>query len=275
MTLLHVASSRWWTAWYPEVMLVCAALLAVYWWLTEPVRKKYRLAPAVEARYAVPFWLAVLTVWLAEGTPLHALSEYFLFSAHMVQHILLALVFPALFLLGIPDWLWRPLFRISTVKRVARVLTHPVLAVVLFNGIYSTWHLPGAYQSALYDHDIHFVQHLILIFTALLMWWPLVTRSTDVPRLSGPVQLVYLFFMSVAQIATYGYITFNNRLLYEFYARAPRVWDVLTPYNDQVLAGIIMKIGSMLVFVPTLVVVFFQWVRKEEQAAVGQAPAER
>lgn len=250
-------------------MLVCAAFLGVYWWLVEPVRRKYNLAPRVEKRYTVPYWLAIFTIWLAEGTPLHALSEQFLFSAHMVQHILLALVFPPLFILGFPDWLLKPLFRIRFLKRLARILTNPVLAIVLFNGIYSAWHLPGAYQAALYNHDVHLVQHIIMIFTSILMWWPLVTHSSDVPQLPGPIQLVYLFLMSVAEIATYAYVTFNNVLLYEFYARAPRIVAVLTPEYDQILAGIVMKLGSMLVFVPMLVVIFFRWVRNEERRAAG------
>lgn len=271
MILLHVGTSRWYAAWYPEVLLVCAALVGIYWWLMEPVRRKYNLAEEAESRYVTPFLLGIFSVWLAEGTPIHALSEQFLFSVHMFQHILLALVFPLLFVIALPNWLLRPLFRIRPVKVVAKVLTNPVVAIVLFNGVYSAWHLPGAYQAALYNHNVHLVQHLILIFTAILMWWPIFSNSEDLPPLPGPAQLVYLFFLSVAQIATYGYVTFNNTLLYDFYAKAPRIWDVLTPEADQILAGIVMKLGSMVVFVPVLVVIFFRWVRKEEARSANQA----
>lgn len=275
MFVLHVPANKWWTAWYPEVLLVCAGFVGVYWFLVEPVRRKYRLAERVETKYTTPFLLSMLAIWLAEGTPIHALSEQFLFSVHMVQHILLALVFPPLFIMGFPDWLLRPLFRVRYVLPVARVLTHPVVAIVLFNGVYSAWHLPGAYQAALYNHDVHFVQHLILVFTAILAWWPLVSRSRDLPRLPGPAPLIYLFFFSVAQIATYAYVTFNNQLLYEYYARAPRLWGI-SPMTDQVLAGIIMKLGSMVVFLPILVVLFFRWVAREEKNAVHRPqPAPR
>lgn len=263
MVLLHVASDRWWTAWYPEVLLVCAGFVGVYWWLMEPVRERYNLADKAENRYVIPFLFSMLAIWIAEGTPMHALSEQFLFSVHMIQHILLALVLPPLFILGLPNWLLKPLFRVRSIRIVVKIVTHPVVALVLFNGVYAAWHLPGAYQVALYNHNMHFVQHLILVMTAIFMWWPLVTHSEDVPALPGPAKLIYLFFLSVAQIATYGYVTFNNALLYEFYEKAPRVTP-LTPMEDQILAGIVMKIGSMLVFVPFLIAIFFQWVRKEE-----------
>lgn len=267
MILLHVATDRWYSAWYPDVLLVCAGFIGLYWWLVEPVRKKYDLAEQVENRHVIPYWLAIFTIWLAEGTPLHALSEQFLFSAHMLQHILLALVFPPLFIMGFPNWLLRPVFRIRFIKSLAKILVNPVVGMVLFNAVYSAWHLPGAYQAALYNHNVHLVQHIILVFTAILMWWPIVSRSEDLPPLPGPAQMIYLFFMSVAQIATYGYVTFNNTLLYEFYARAPRIWEVLNPTADQILAGIVMKLGSMLVFVPTLIVIFFRWANREEQSA--------
>lgn len=250
---------------------MCAGFVGVYWWLMEPIRKKYKLADKAENRYVIPFLLSMFALWLAEGTPIHALSEQFLFSVHMFQHILMALVLPPLFIMGLPNWLLRPLFRVRYVLPVARVLTHPVVAIVLFNGIYSAWHLPGAYQAALYNHNMHFVQHLILVFTSILMWWPLLSRSEDLPPLPGPAQLIYLFFVSVAQIATYGYITFNNTLLYDFYARAPRI-DGISPMQDQLMAGIVMKLGSMLVFVPVLIALFFQWVKREEQKARGNGP---
>lgn len=270
MTLLHVGTSKWYAAWYPEVHLVLAAFVGAYWLLMGPVRRKYNLAEEAENPYVIPFLISMFSIWLAEATPVHALSEQFLFSVHMFQHILLALVFPLFFVLSLPNWLLRPLFRIRPVKAVAKVLVHPVVAIVLFNGIYSAWHLPGAYQAALYNHNVHLIQHLILMFTAVCMWWPIFSNSEDLPPLPGPVQLVYLFFLSVAQIATYAYVTFNNTLLYDFYARAPRIWDVLTPEADQILAGIVMKLGSMVVFVPVLVVIFFRWVRQEEARSTGR-----
>ena len=50
-------------------------------------------------------------IWLASDWPLHDLAENYLYSAHMVEHLLISLVAPPMLLLGIPDWLTRSLLR--------------------------------------------------------------------------------------------------------------------------------------------------------------------
>src|SRR5947209_15652849 len=93
-------------------------------------------------------FLAGLTALLAAlNGPLHDLSDYYLFSAHMVQHLLLTLVVPPLLLAGTPAWMADVL--IGGLRRQhlggALVVTRPVPALGLYAVTLVGWHLPGPY----------------------------------------------------------------------------------------------------------------------------------
>src|SRR2546430_16912061 len=55
-------------------------------------------------RRVASFAAALVVLFLALNGPLHNLSDSYLFSAHMVQHLVLTLVFPPLLLYGTPAW---------------------------------------------------------------------------------------------------------------------------------------------------------------------------
>ncbi len=95
--------------------------------------------------------------------PLHNLSDQYLFSAHMAQHLLLTLVFPPLLLYGTPAWVVRPLLRPRWVMALGRVVTRPLWAAILFTGPITIWHAPALYEAALRNHNLHIVQHLIFL----------------------------------------------------------------------------------------------------------------
>ena len=122
------------------------------------------------------FLAALLVLLGALNGPLHDLSDYYLFSAHMVQHLLLTLVVPPLLLAGTPGWmadaLLRPLRRRRTLGTLAHAATGPVTALGFYAVSLIGWHLPAPYEVALEHHAWHVVEHLVLIATALLAWWP-------------------------------------------------------------------------------------------------------
>lgn len=263
----QLSAHRFEDLWYPEVLawtllLNVAYLLAVNLW-----RRSFHWGPPVPVKQQVYLSIGLWTVYLSEGTPLHLLSETYLFSAHMVQHILLTLVMPPLILLGIPDWMLRPLIRWAPIRVIMKVLVHPVPALLAFNLIYSFWHMPVAYEAILIYHWFHGVQHIILVFTALMMWWPICSPLKELPRLTESVQMFYIFLIGVSQIAVFGVITFAESVMYDFYAQAPRMWGISAKV-DQELAGVIMKIGGMSVFVIAWFIIFFRWVSREERTAL-------
>lgn len=262
--------------WHPGVLLSVFLVMDAYLLAIGPLRRRLGWGPPVPAGKVAAFLAAMATVYLAEGTPVHELSEHFLFSVHMLQHVLITTVFPPLLLIGLPDWMVRPLFRTRAALAVGRVLFHPVPALLTFNVVYSLWHLPFFYDSALYNHYVHMLQHALLVPTAILMWWPLLSPLPELGRLHEGLQIVYIFLVSVAQLAVFGVVTFAEDVLYAKYANAPRVWGIAA-HVDQQLAGIVMKLSGAAVFTLLLGLVFARWAAREEAASAAalEAPGDR
>ena len=255
-----------WTHWHghPEVLIGLAVLQGLYLLGVGPVRERYGLAGDVDPRQVATFSLGVLTIFVALLSPLHILSDQYLFSAHMLQHVLLTLVAPPLLILGTPHWLIRPLLRPDPVFIAARLLTHPVVAFAVFNLVFSMWHIPALYNLSVTNHAIHIGEHMLFSGTALLMWWPIASTMPELPRLAYPLQMVYLFTLSIAQIIVFGPVVFSGEPLYEWYSQAPRIWSIGVMVDQQV-GAVIMKIGGGAIFMTLLIVAFFRWYQREEQ----------
>ncbi|MBX7118903.1 MAG: cytochrome c oxidase assembly protein, partial [Gemmatimonadaceae bacterium] len=146
------------------------ALYAIYEWRAA-VHRAEGLAPTAIQRACTVTGLAAM--FLTLNGPVHDVSDYYLFTGHMVQHLVLTFVTPPLLLLGTPGWMLRPALRQRHVATAARWVTRPRHAFAVFNLTLATWHLPPLYNSAMYHHEVHIAQHLMFLVTAVIAWWPL------------------------------------------------------------------------------------------------------
>ncbi|MEE9199304.1 MAG: cytochrome c oxidase assembly protein [Dehalococcoidia bacterium] len=260
----HVVEFSW-TDWNvePSVILGVFLLEALYLIGVGPLRERYGWGQEVGHRRVVSFTLGVWFIFFALSSPLDTLSDEFLFSAHMVQHLILTLVVPPLLLLGTPGWLLRPLLRSSRVFQGAKFLTFPPVAFVLFNGTFAMWHVPAIYDAGLEHLSVHIIQHLLFMATGVLLWWPILSPLPELPRLPYGGQVLYLFLLSVPPGVIGGVITFSNDVLYSTYAEAPRIWG-LSASADQQIGGVMMKLPGFLIFIIAAAIVFFNWAAKEE-----------
>ena len=252
---------------HPEVITGLALLLAAYLLGVGPLRRRYAWADRISPWRIAAFVSALGITFVTVTGPLHDLSERSLVSAHMVQHLLLTLVFPPLLLSGLPGWLLRPLLAIPGVARMGRRLTRPVLALSIYSVVFAAWHLPSLYEWALRNHEAHILEHLLFMAAALLVWCPVLSQLPQWPRLQPPAQLLYLFVAGIPMVPVAAFITLSDEILYPFYGNAPWVWG-LSPLADQRLGGVIMWVGGPLVFLVTMTVVYFRW------AGVGQEPVD-
>ncbi len=257
-----------WFLWHghTDALIGLAVVQGLYLLVVGPIRERLGLAESVDPRQVAIFTAGIIVIFVALLSPLHVLSDNYLFSAHMGQHVLLTLVAPPLLILGVPDWLVRWILRPGPVFIAARILTHPVVAIVLFNVIFSIWHLPAVYNLSVTNHGVHIAEHLSFISAALIMWWPIVSTMPELPRLSHPIQMIYLFTMSVAQIIVFGPVTFASEPLYQWYIDAPRIWSI-SPLSDQQIGGVIMKVGGGFLFMTLLVIAFYRWYKSEQEEA--------
>ena len=225
-------------------------------------------------RHVASFTGALLVVFLALNSPLHNLSDTYLFSAHMAQHLLLTLVFPPLLLYGTPAWVVRPLLEPRWILAAARVVTRPLVAAIIFSAPIVIWHVPVLYEAALRDHNLHIVQHLVFLSTAVIMWWPVLSPIPELPRAQHLVQLLYLFLLGIPMSVTGALITLSGSVLYPFYATAPRVGG-LSPLDDQQIGGLLMWVlGGLMLWIVMTVIWFRYSVWDQRADAETRVPEE-
>lgn len=239
--------------WFSIVMLHGAYLLAV-----GPFRTKFPNSRPISSFQLVCWTMGILTIILALITPLSTLADQYLFSAHMLQHVLLTLVAPPLMLLGLPAWLFDPLTRVPWLLNLARKLTRPFWAFAIFNVTFAAWHIPAFYNLALYAVPIHLLEHFTMVFAAFLLWMPVLSPTPLLPRAPLPVQVLYIFLASVLSTGLGALITLAKQPIYVFYEQSPRIWGIPT-LDDQVWAGLIMWAGAAAIFLVALSIVFFYW----------------
>jgi putative membrane protein len=254
------ALSWTWGSVHPEVVLGVGVLAAAWAWAWR--RRGTRPPPGQAAR----FLGAMLALLVALNGPLHDLSDGYLFSAHMVQHLVLTLVVPPLLLTGVPGWMVDGALAPVVARRpgaaLVRALTRPLTAFALYAGALIAWHLPALYNAALEVHGWHVVAHVVLLAAAVAGWWPIASPSRLAPALPPAAQLLYLFVFGMPMTVVAAMITGAERVLYPFYATAPRIVD-LTPLADQRLGGVIMWVPSGLIPLVAFTVVFFRWAAAE------------
>ena len=293
MLLLHPAASLSWSEFtvHASTAIGITALGAAYFWRAHrgpsaadrfPVTLADTSAatsaqidaaaahPGPTAGQRASFVVALLLLFLTLNGPIHDLSDYYLFSAHMVQHLVLTLVVPPLMVLGTPGWMLRPLLRNRLVFALARRVTTAFACFMIFNVVLAFWHLPPAYNTALAYHPVHITQHLMFIAASVLMWWPITSMLPELPRAPYPAQMMYCFLLVIPMSVISIYITMADTLLYPAYATAPRILGI-TPMEDQHYGGLIMWIPGGVFFYAVMTVVFFKWsARGEDDEASAQ-----
>ena len=138
-------------------------------------------------------------------------------------------------------------------------LLKTVLDFATFNLVIVVWHLPPVYNLAMAQHQVHIVGHLLMMAASVILWWPVLSPVSELPRAPYPIQLLYLFVVGLPMVMVAILISMADGMLYPYYAAAPRVWPWLTPHADQHLGGLIMWIPGGLVFLLAVSVIFFRW----------------
>lgn len=259
------AAAGAWQHWdlHPSVGVGLLFLAGLYVWLGGLTAPRRRVAA---------YGTSLLVLLVTLNGPLHELSDEYLFSAHMVQHLVLTLVFPPLFLYGLPATVVRRVIRPPWLLRVGRRLVQPLLAATIFSIVMVLWHLPLLYEAAMRHHALHILQHLLFLTTAVIMWWPVLSPAPELPRASYPAQMLYLFLLGIPMSIVGAFITLADAPLYPFYVAAPRVWG-LSPMVDQQIGGLIMWVPGGLIFWVAMTVVWFRWSAREAQGdAERQVP---
>ena len=254
--------------WHPHLdVWALVGALGLFYALA--VRREQARRPGervVGRRQVVCFGSALGVMWLASDWPVHDVAEGYLYSVHMVQHLLLTLVVALLLLAGTPAWMARRLLGQGAVLRTVRTLSRPLTGLIQFNVILVLSHWPLVVEATVLHHPLHFVAHAVLLGSAVLMWMPVASPLPQIPRIRPPAQMLYLFLQTIVPTVPASFLTFNDRPLYGIYARLPRLWGI-SALTDQQTAGLIMKIVGGLFLWAVIAAIFFRWYEREERAA--------
>ena len=255
---------------HPEVLAILLPFAALYW--AALTRLAPRLLPSgtpAATRRQIGFWYTGFGVlFVCAEWPVHDISEKYLYSVHMAQHIGFSLIAPPLLLLGTPGWLTRWLLQPRWLRAFVKGVTRPLVAGVLFNAAVAITHIPSFVDFTLEHQVAHFFAHLFIFTTSLIMWFPVLNRLPEFPRLSYPGRMIYLFLQSILPTVPASFLTFAEGPVYHFYASVPRPFPI-TLISDQQVAGAIMKVGESALLWGIIVVMFFRWYREEEPAKRG------
>ena len=250
----------------PVLLGSLLALALSYALAVGPLRARLAPGESFPRFKALAFAAGIVLTYLTEGSPLHDLAERYLFSAHMVQHLLISYLCVPLLLWATPAWIWRKLLLSRAVRPVARVLLNPLVAGGIFSLALSLWHLPVLYEAGLRNTSVHHAQHLVFMALALISWWPVMSPLPELPRLDYGLQILYLFMVStVLQLPLFALVTFASAPFYGPYIEAPRI-VFASALADQQAAGVVMKVLAMMIFSVPIVVIFFRWFQESEPA---------
>lgn len=256
----------------PSILLGITFLLGGYLAAIGPLRTNFPDARPVSNGRVVSFFIGVLCIIAALVSPIDDIGDHYLFSVHMTQHLLLTLAAPPLLLLGTPDWLARPLLALPLVLRLGRYLTRAAPALLLFNFVFVAYHVPALYEMSLQNESLHIAIHILLMITATVTWMPVLSPLQELPRLSYPFQILYLFLAAIPPTILAALITFATDVLYPTYASAPRVFGI-PAIDDQQIAGLVMWIPGTTVYLTALSLVFFKWFGGAQTHEAESAPS--
>jgi putative membrane protein len=253
--------------WEPSILIGCAALAIGY-----AILSRFRFRGI-----AIFYYLGLAIMFLALVSPLDTLADDYLFSMHMFQHLLLSEVVPPLMLLGIPLSWWRWILSWRPLAAAERVLRQPLVAWTCGIATLWLWHWPRLFEAALYNENLHVFQHLCLMVTGTVFWYPVVT---PVPghRMATFATVFYLFTACTFSSLLGIFITFCSYQIYPFYLHPdddlgilPQLRGLLSVRADQQLGGLLMWFPCCVIYATAIIIRLGAWY--DESPDENETPA--
>ena len=267
MTWWCAASDLAWTwTWRPYlgVWLFVVALVTGYWLLVSRWGR-YRAPEGtrVSALQITSYLTGVLILWIASDWPVGTLGSGYLLSVHTIQYVLYCLLAPPLLWWGIPRWVILATEEAAPpVWRFLRFMANPLVGLLLFNVILMGSHTPAVIDGIRPSQWGSFAVDMAWLVGGLALWWPVMAPSPGISRLSYPLKAGYLFLSTVLPTIPSAFLVFAEFPLYALYELAPRVNDI-PAVQDQLVAGIIMKVAGDIIMWTAMMIVFVRWARQE------------
>lgn len=227
------------------------------------------------------WWLAVavIVLVLAFVSPIGVLAGGYLFSAHMVQHLLLLLIVPLGLMLFLPRGAVESLLDRPGAAKWNALLTMPVLGWVAGLGAMWLWHVPSLCSAATQSSALSIVRSATFLAAGLAFWWPIYSPVARY-RLEPLLAVIYLFSACAGCTLLGIYITFTPVSVCPAFANPVDRVGILTslyqagftPMVDQQLGGLLMWVPPCSLYICAILSVLCRWYAMEEQPAAENLP---
>lgn len=273
--------------WSPYFLTYILLLALLYFLITGVFYKKLGGDRKPTVKQQVFLYSGLVILYAVKGSPVDLLSHIML-SAHMFQLAVFYLVFPIFILKGIPEWIWKKIIELPLIKPVFTLLSKPLVAIVIFNLLFSVYHMPIIFDFSKSSQLAHSSINLIVMVAAFLMWWTIIGPIEEKDRVIPLVKIGYIFANAALITPACALIIFASTPLFNSYS-ADGAWmqamslcvpgDVLngltseisgaemfsplSTLDDQQLGGIVMQTLTTIFYGTMIGRVFFAWFNKE------------
>lgn len=273
--------------WSPYFFLSLLAVTIIYFLLLVKYRHLFNNHQPLTKKQGMLFVISVLLLYVIKGSPLDIMA-HLLFYIHMIQMAVLVLVIPPLFILSVPPWVWRNLLQLKFFHTMMSAFTKPLISLILFNGIFSFYHIPLIFDHVMQNRWLHAGYSVLLFILAVFMWWPLINELPESQTLNGIKKVGYIFADGILLTPACALIIFANSPMYATYSdpaawgaamslcvgsstfnglniSSPELFSSMSLLHDQQLGGVLMKVIQEIIYGTILGHVFFEWYRKDQE----------
>ena len=255
---------------HPEVWFLVIGSLSIAWYAKHVIEPKavaagYEPITPAQKRW---YFAALISMWLASDWPVHDIAEIYLYSVHMLQHMLISMIVPAMFLLSVPRWMFELVVPPgSRLWRAIGWIVGPVRLFIIFNGLTSILHWSATVQLSYDSGAAHLMFHTMIFISGVLMWMP-VCGPIEEWKLQPFAQCIYLFSMSVVPTVPGGWLVFADGVVYRHYDIIDRLFGIGV-LSDQQAAGAVMKLLGGFFLWGVIVVIYGRHAKIEQDRDIA------
>lgn len=278
--------------WSPYFLILTILLTVLYFLVTKKWYENFEGGRPLEAKEGTVFFISMILLYAMYGSPVDILS-HILFSFHMLQMAVVFLLIAPLMFYAVPGYVWRYFVNLPVVKQIFMITKKPLIPLILFNGVFSVYHVPVVLDFLKQSGPLHSGFNGLLFLLALLMFYPVFNKvEPKENHMGGLFKMLYVFGIGALLTPACGLIIFAGTPLYETYTdgdawlsamelcvpsgvldglkgqgliSGPEYFTNTTPIMDQQTGGIIMKVLQEVFFGFMLGFIFFSWFRDERK----------
>lgn len=266
MNLDVFSGYAWYELWRPVPTVLL--LLFIYFYM-----KRFANNPSygVTRNQMFYFFLAVFSLFLVKVTPLKVIADHYLLSGHVFEVMTVLFIALPLFILSIPPKWARQFFWNHRLKITIKVMAHPWMAALLFNGALTVYFTPQFFNMVQESTVLMIITHVFLVATGFLMWWTITMPLPDITQFTYFARVAYVFLNAVLLMPIGIYLlVITSQSHYPVYeAAAMQFLPSLTAIYDQQLSGGILKAIQLASYGFALFYLIGNW-GKQEDAKEGE-----